>query len=454
MVVAGNLTADTGIVMFRFALVLLGCALTVGTATAAPALPFDPEAATRAWLGTLGPEATARSNAYFTGGYGIELVGSLISVAVAMGLMLIGWARGVRSWLERTVKFYPLVVFGAALFYIAVSSIITFPFVYYVDFVREHQFGLATQTFSEWFGEQAIDFALNLVLGGIFLTVIYLIIAALKKTWWLWGSAVTIVFAGVLIMAGPVFIDPLFNTYTPMEESPLKQELLAMAQANGVPADDVFVVDTSRQSNRITANVAGLFGTTRIALGDNLLTRTSPEAVKAVMGHELGHYVLGHIFSIMLMLSGIIILTYALAHFGFKALTKNERWGVRSIADPAGLPLLMALIAAIGLLTAPLQRNLIYFHEHQADIFGLNAARAPDGFAEAAVLLSEYRKMEPGALEEWFFYDHPSGWNRVHMAMTWKANEIAAGRLAPSPGGPPAGWRPDFVVTREGAAVD
>jgi STE24 endopeptidase len=256
-----------------------------------------------------------------------------------------------------------------------------------------------------------------------------------------------------LIMAGPVFIDPLFNTYTPMQEGELKTSILEMAQANGVPADNVYVFDTSRQSNRITANVAGLFGTTRVALGDNLLERTSPEAVRAVMGHELGHYVLGHVYSLLIMLTGVIIVTFALVHYGFRALVKDERWGIRDISDPAGLPLIFGLIAVIGIVTTPIQRNIVYFHEQQADMFGLNVAREPDGFAEAAVLLSEYRKMEPSPVEEWFFYDHPSGWNRVHNSMVWKAHEIAAGRLPNTPGGPPPGWRPDFVVTREQSAT-
>jgi STE24 endopeptidase len=99
----------------------------------------------------------------------------------------------------------------------------------------------------------------------------------------------------------------------------------------------------------------------------------------------------------------------------------------------------------------PINNNITRFHEAQADLFGLNAAREPDGFAEASILLSEYRKMEPSAFEEWFFYDHPSGHARVHMAMQWKAHEMAAGRYPAGPGGPPQGWRPDFVVV-EGAA--
>lgn len=248
----------------------------------------------------MGPEATARSNAYFEGGYIVDFAGTALSIIVAGLFLFFGWVRGVRSWLERIVKFYPLVAFGASAFYLLVSSVLTFPFVYYVGFVREHRYGLSTQTLPEWFSEQMMGFGLTLVIGSIFLTILYLIVRAAKNTWWIWGTAVTTVFTAVLIMAGPVYIDPLFNTYTPMQEGELKTSILEMAQANGVPADDVLVFDTSHQSNRITANVAGLFGTTRVALGDNLLECTSPEAVRAVMGHELGHYVLGHIYSLLI----------------------------------------------------------------------------------------------------------------------------------------------------------
>ncbi|HEX8899587.1 M48 family metallopeptidase [Vitreimonas sp.] len=424
-----------------------------GPAWAANPLPFDPELATHAWLNTMGDEATARSNAYFEGGYIIDFAGTLLSILVAGLILALGWARGVRAWLEKTVKWFPLVALGVAFFVNLVSSVLTFPFSYYVDFVREHRYELSTQTFPEWFGEQMMGASIGLIVGSIFIAILYVIIRAARNTWWIWGSAVTLVFIAIMGMIAPVFISPLFNTYTPMEQSELRDDIIAMAQANGVPADDVFVYDRSRQTNSISANVSGMFGTTRISLADTLLERASPEATRAVMGHEIGHYVLGHTYSLLVMMGITIVIMFAIVHFGFRALAKNERWGVRDIADPAGLPLILVLISAVSLIASPIQRNIVYFHEQQADMFGLNVAREPDGFAEAAVLLSEYRKMEPSALEEWFFYDHPSGWNRVHNAMVWKAHEIQAGRLAPSPGGPPEGWVPDFVREREAAAA-
>lgn len=436
--------------MPRFVFLAVLCALAPASAAHA-ALPFDPDAATRAWLATLGPEATARSNAYFEGGYWIQILGAALGIGVSVLMLALGWARRVRDWLERSVKAKTLVAFGMGVFYIAVSSVLTFPFTWYVGFIREHQFGLSTQNFGQWFGEFAIGFAISLVLSALFIAILYLIVRAARNAWWVWGSAFAIFFFALANFAAPVLIAPLFNTYQPMQESPLKDDILAMAQANGVPADNVYVYDRSRQTNSISANVSGLFGTTRISIADTLISRASPDAVRAVLGHEIGHYVLGHTYSLMIMVAMLVLIFFAATHYIFRAIAKNGRWGIRDIDDPAGLPLALAIITALGLLATPAQNTLIRFHEQQADMFGLNAARAPDGFAEASVLLSEYRKMAPSPLEEFVFFDHPSGWTRIHNAMVWKAHEIAAGRLPPSPGGPPPNWRPDFVVLRDPA---
>ena len=172
-----------------------------------------------------------------------------------------------------------------------------------------------------------------------------------------------------------------------------------------------------------------------------------------MLGHEIGHYVLDHTVSLLVMFTLLILTVFALANFLFNKLSAGERWGIRGISDPAGMPLLFAIIGLMFLIATPIQNNIIRFHEHQADMFGLNAAREPDGFAESALLLSEYRKMEPSPFEEWFFYDHPSGYDRIHMAMVWKAHHMALGDIPMGPGGPPPGWRPDFVVMQHDAGA-
>jgi STE24 endopeptidase len=415
----------------------------------AAALPFDPDEATRQWLATMDQAAVARSNSYFEGGYWIQFVGPLIGFLFAFLFLQLGFAKNLRAGLEKSVKFYILVVPLFALAYFLIGTIVGFGWDYWVFFVREHDYNLSTQDFAQWFGEYMKGFGVNMVVGAIGITILYLIMRALPRTWWIWGAGASIVFVAVIGMLAPVYISPLFNTYTPMEAGAQKDDILHLAQASGVPAHDVMVFDVSRQSHRVTANVSGFLDTTRISLSDTLLERASPEAVRQVMGHEIGHYVLQHTVSILIMNTLLIVVVFALAHFVFLAISKNERWGIRGISDPAGMPLLLSIIGLIFVVATPINNNLIRFHEHQADIFGLNAAREPDGFAESALLLSEYRKMEPGPLEEWFFYDHPSGYARIHMAMVWKANEMAAGRIPMGPGGPPPGWRPRFVVVDE-----
>jgi STE24 endopeptidase len=418
---------------------------TAGPAFAA-ALPFDPDIATREWLATMDPEAVARSNSYFEGGYWIQFVGPLIGLIIAFAILQTGFAKNLRSWLEKRVKIYFFVVIGFALVYTLVGSVLSFGWDYWVGFVREHDYDLSTQTFAQWFTEYLQEAGIGLLIGSLAIGLLYLIIAVARKTWWIWGTVFAIAFVAVIGMLAPVYISPIFNDYNPMPQSALRESVLQIAQANGVPANDLMVYDRSRQTNSISANVSGFGETTRISLADTLLQRESPGGVRAVLGHEIGHYVLQHTVSLLIMNTLLIVFAFGLANVLFNWLTKGERWGIRSIADPAGMPLFFSVIGFIFLLATPISNNIIRFHELQADMFGLNAAREPDGFAESAILLSEYRKMEPTLFEEWFFYDHPSGYARIHMAMTWKAHHMALGDIPMGPGGPPDGWRPDFVT--------
>ena len=141
------------------------------------------------------------------------------------------------------------------------------------------------------------------------------------------------------------------------------------------------------------------------------------------MAHEMAHYVLNH--SLWLPLA--ITLVLGVGYWGVNRLFSRfhrrygERWGVRDLADPAGLPLALAIFSVVMLLLGPLNKSIIRVAENQADAFGLDAAREPHGFASVSMRLARYRKIEPGALEEVIFYDHPSGRARVERAMRWLA---------------------------------
>ncbi|HEY0556063.1 MAG TPA: M48 family metallopeptidase [Thermoanaerobaculia bacterium] len=392
---------------------------------------FDPQAATEAYLATLSPEKRARSDAYFEGGYWLTLWSFLYGLGVAWLLLGTRLSAGMRDLAERMTRFRTLQTWLYALQYILASALLSFPLAVYTDYFREHKYGLATQTFGPWLVDQLKGLGLGLVLGGLALTALYAVVRKTPRTWWIWGAVVALLFLVVGIALGPVFIEPIFNKYTELTDPTLRGPILSLARANGIPAEHVYVVDASKQTNRVSANVAGLFGTTRIALNDNLLRRASTAEVKAVMGHEMGHYVLHHVSKSLLFFGVVLLIGFAFLRWGFdRAVARwGAHWEVRGVGDPAGLPLLAALFSLYAFVLTPVINTHIRTSESEADIFGLNAAREPDGMAEAAMQLSEYRKLSPGPFEEWMFFDHPSGRNRILMAMRWKAEHLGNGPL-------------------------
>jgi STE24 endopeptidase len=168
-----------------------------------------------------------------------------------------------------------------------------------------------------------------------------------------------------------------------------------------------------------------MFGTERITLNDNLLKRSSPAAIQAVMGHEMGHYVLNHATELILEFGVLIAVGFALTARMFSRLAARYegRWRVRGVDDPAGLPLIALIFGVYFFVLTPLTNTIIRSNEYEADVFGLNAARQPDGFAEASLQLGQYRKLHPGPLEEMILFDHPSGHTRIFTAMRWKAEQ-------------------------------
>jgi STE24 endopeptidase len=239
-----------------------------------------------------------------------------------------------------------------------------------------------------------------------------------------------------LLFIAPVFIEPLFNTYKPVTNPKISEPILAMARANQIPVKQVFEVDASRQTTRVSANVSGILGTTRIALNDNLLKQCTVPEIRAVMAHEMGHYVLNHGAKLLTDLGIFILIGFALTRILFDAAARRwgHKWGVRGIANPAGLPLLALILSTLLFLATPFLNTVVRIAEREADAFGINTSREPDGMARVALKLGAYRKLNPTPLEGFIFYDHPSGRARIRMAMDWKAANLPTGDLRASEG--------------------
>jgi STE24 endopeptidase len=379
------------------------------------------------------PEATARSNAYFEGGYWLILWDFLYGSVVALLLLNLRWSAKMRDLAERITRFRWLQDALYWVQYMVLATVLGFPLEFYEGYVREHKYGLATQSFWPWMGDQGKGLLLGLVMGALAVMLLLAIVRRLPRSWWIWGTVAMTGLTVVLVAIGPVYLQPIFNKVTRLDDPKITAPILSMAHANGIPTNDVYQIDASRQTKRMSANVSGFANTMRITLNDNLLHRGSPEEIQAVMGHEMGHYVLNHIPKSIFFQSVVNLLFFAGLFWGLHGVLKRwgARWQIRGVGDPAVLPLVFLLAGIFFFVLTPLLNTEIRIHEKEADMFGLNAARQPDGFAQAAIHLSEYRKMRPGKWEERIFFDHPSGYDRIHSAMVWKGENLELFEKAP-----------------------
>lgn len=407
---------------------------------ARPGPNFDVDRATDAYLNLLSPEQRASSDAYFEGGYWLQLWDLFYGLLVAAILLLSGLSRWMRNLSERISRRPWLQTMIFALLWLLAAFLLGLPQTIYEGFVREHQYGLATQDFGAWFGDQLTGLMVSLIMGPIVIALLYAAVRKAGARWWVWAGGGAFVLILFVMMFSPVFVEPLFNKYQPLRQGAVREAVLSMARANQIPTNNVVEFDASKQTTRVSANVAGFGGTTRVALNDNLLNKTSLPEIKAVMGHEMGHYVLNHGFRGSVYLTLVIVFGLWFVHRIFDTLLARwgGRLGLRGRGDTAALPLAIAILSVFFFFATPLVNSIIRQMEAEADAFGLNAAREPHGFAMSAMRLSAYRKLRPGPIEEIMFYDHPSGYQRVHASMLWlKENQDNATANAPLPP-PPA----------------
>lgn len=396
-----------------------------------PGPDFDVERATAAYLALLSPGQRARSDAYFEGGYAMQLGGLVYGLALAALLLGSGLSVRMRDLAGRvSARPWLRTWIYAALFLLAYFAL-ALPWSIYEGFVREHRYGLATQGFADWMLDALKGLAVSLVAVPPALVAVYAAVRRAGARWWLWAGAIACVFLVVTMVLFPVYVAPLFNDYKPLREGPVREAVLSLARANGIPSAQVVEFDASRQTTRISANVAGLGATARVALNDNLLDRTSLPEIKAVLGHEMGHYVLNHAVRLTVYFGLVLTLAFGLTHLALDAALARlgGRLRLQGRSDPAALPLAVAIVSVVLFLATPLMNSIVRQAEAEADAYGLNAAREPHGFAMVAMRLSTYRKIHPAAWEEAVFFDHPSGYTRVREAMVW---------LKENPGNPTA----------------
>lgn len=386
-----------------------------------PGPGFDVDKATEAYIALLSPDQRAQSDAYFEGGYWLQLWGFLYGLLVCVVFITTGLSQKLRDIAKRISHRPWLYTAIYAAFWLVAAELLSLPWALYTGYFREHAYGLSNLSLGAWFGEAGKGLLISLVIVPWLISGIFAAVRKAGETWWLKAGIASFFLLIVLMMVSPVFISPLFNDYKPLAEGPVKSAIFSLARANQIPTDNVVYFDASKQTTRVSANVSGFAGTIQVSLNDNLLNKTSLPEIKAVMGHEMGHYVLNHGVRNLAYISLVLLFGFwfvhklidrAIARFGV-------RYGIVERTDPAVLPIAVAVFSFYMLLATPVINSIIRTAEKEADLYGLNSAREPHGFATAAMRLSTYRKIQPGYWEEVIFYDHPSGYDRVRSSMLW-----------------------------------
>ena len=403
----------------------------ISVPAAAMAQPFDVEQATRAYLDLLQGPARAQSDAYFEGGYWLILWSTLVACLAYWAVLATGFSAWLRNWAEARTRRRTLATMIYALGLTLVTTILTLPWAIYTGFVREAQYGLMSQSFALWSLDQTKALVIALIVAPLAFAAIYAVIRRTPRFWWVWGAGMAWAFVLLASAVLPVLIAPLFFTMSELPAGPLRDRVVAMARAHDIPAEHIYVADLSRQTKRISANVSGLGPTVQITLTDNLLSRTSPDEVASVMGHEMGHYVLGHVWRNAAWYAVLFLaLFFAVAKLTPALIARHPGWGTKGVADVAASPPLLLVATIVMTLATPFQSVIVRSAEAQADAFGLDMPRQPDAFALIAIRLSEYRKLEPGPIEEFMFFDHPSGETRIRRAMQWKKDHVPGATMS------------------------
>ena len=292
---------------------------------------FDPAVATQAWLDTVPADKRAKSDRYFEGGYWLILWNFLLGGAICIFLLASGLSGKIRDRAEGMTRFKTLQVLIYSLAFTLITLLLSFPLELYQNYFREHAYGLANQTFGPWMGDELKGLLVALITNGILLICLYWAFRRAPRLWWAYGSVIALVLFVFAIMLAPVFVFPLFNKFQPLTDASIRDPILALARANEIPVDQVYEFDASRQTNRISANVSGFLGTTRISLNDNLLKQCSLPEIREVMSHEMGHYVLNHSMKLVSQFAIIALL-------GFLFREMALRLGGRKMGSTMGGP--------------------------------------------------------------------------------------------------------------------
>ncbi|MGH9843049.1 MAG: M48 family metallopeptidase [Blastocatellia bacterium] len=337
------------------------------------------------------PEPTEKARAYHRGGIAWWIVTTLWGWLIPALFLFTGFSARIRDWARRIGRGW----FFTIGIYFAIFSILSFlidlPLSYYLGYVRQHDYGLSNQTLSKWLQDSVISLGIGILGGILFLWIPYLLLRKSPRRWWFYTGLLAIPFLLLMILIQPIWIDPLFNKFGPMKNHELEAKILRLAERAGIEGGRVFEVEKSEDTKALNAYVTGFGNTKRIVLWDTTIAKLSEDELLFVMGHEMGHYVLGHVWKSIGFFSLLIMITLYAIHrtAGWLINKYRERFGFSELSDVASLPLIILLFSVYLFLILPIVLAYSRNNEHESDRFGLEITQNNRAAATAFVKLQQ-----------------------------------------------------------------
>jgi Zn-dependent protease with chaperone function len=395
------------------------------SAPAADSAAAARRAPSRDYIAEVRANFTPENRGYAAKRVTLAFVEPFYGILAALVVLFSGLSARMRDVAHRTGGNRYVRVLVYFVLYSIVGYVLSFPLSWIQGFALEHQYNLSTQTFGAWFVDELKGLGLSvLFLGVVPITALaYQAIAKYPRRWWLWlalGSFPVIV---ISVLLQPLVFDPAFNKFTPLHDKQLEQKILTLAEKAGIPGRKVFEVNKSAQTKKINAYVSGFGASQRIVLWDTTLKEMKEDEILFVMGHEMGHYVLHHIWEGILFSVALLVLFFYLSYpiTGWAIARFGARWGFSELSDVASLPLIVAIISLLSFVAQPLTNTFSRGVEHEADQFGLEVTQLSDAGARAFIKLGAQNKSnpEPNPIVKAFVYTHPPLVERIRYALDY-----------------------------------
>ena len=384
------------------------------------------------------PEPSPLALKYYRSGNVVWGIGALLTLLIPAIVVYTGFSARLRTMAFRLGRrhWLPSLMLYALLFTLT-SALLGLPLAFYQGYIRQHAYGLSNQDLGKW----AADWLKGVGLSGLGLALVlwipYLLLRRSPRRWWLYAGLTTLPLATFVLVISPVWIDPLFNNFGSLKDRALERRILMLAERAGISGSRVYQVDKSVDTKTVNAYVTGVGTTKRIVLWDTILAKLEPDQIAFVAAHEMGHFVLRHILSLIvltaLLTTGSLYVVHRLA--GRLIRRFAHRFGFSQLADPASLPLLVLLASAVSLAVTPLVLAFSRHQEHKADVFALELTRDSRAAAMTFVRLQEENLgvPRPGTWYMLWRGSHPSLGDRVDFANSyrpWERGEpLRYGRL-------------------------